>query len=368
MKILSCSTAYDMQFKGGVSRYNYELEEKLSAIGIKLYHPYHKTSNSYANPKEQQQVVNLDQKLFSLNWYRQYGIYMPFHTSHRIKNTKYSIHQLKSIEYDIYHPSYYSTFYLKHLKKHPLVITVHDMTHEIYPQYFKWYDDTTKTKEANLRKATHVIAVSENTKQDLLKYYNLPESKVTVTPLASNLHYDNFDEEEDYLLYIGSRNIYKNFIQTLHAIKDILISNKLKLICVGSSFNKKEYKTLTDLKLSANVSTLACTDDELAVLYSRAICLIYPSLYEGFGIPLLEAFNCGCPIICSNVSSLPEVGGKAVEFFDPYDAIDIHEKVKYIVNTPSRREELRENGRIRGKEYSWDKTAQITKSVYESII
>jgi glycosyltransferase involved in cell wall biosynthesis len=144
----------------------------------------------------------------------------------------------------------------------------------------------------------------------------------------------------------------------------------LYLICVGGGvFSDTEMHLLDDLKIKRKVLHYPIANDStLSQLYRKAILLVFPSLYEGFGIPILEAFSCGCPVAASNCSSLPEVGGEAVNYFDPYTPVSIQKVVEDIVHNKSLQDSLRMRGYQRLKLFSWEKTALKTKKVYDNLL
>ena len=141
------------------------------------------------------------------------------------------------------------------------------------------------------------------------------------------------------------------------------------MICAGSqSFNDSEKDFLQILDLSKKVVHYPVSDEFLIELYKNAIAFVFPSLYEGFGVPVLEAFSAGCPVICSNTSSFPEIAGDAAFFFDPYDKDSIHDSVKSVISDNNLRNELIHKGYERIKAFSWQETANRTKKLYMSLI
>ncbi len=136
----------------------------------------------------------------------------------------------------------------------------------------------------------------------------------------------------------------------------------------GGKFSNYEIEQFKELGISKQVLQFNLDDDSLAYFYKNALAFIFPSLYEGFGIPVLESFACGCPVVCSNVSSLPEIAGEAACYFDPYSEESIKNSVVKILTDSNLREELINKGYEQLKKFSWQKTAEQTKKIYESVL
>jgi len=294
-----------------------------------------------------------------------------------IKNLKTSDELLEKSDYDVFHPTYFDNYFINNLKK-PFVLTVYDMIYEIYSErFFKNTNRFIRKQKELINKATHIIAISENTKKDIIDICNIGEEKISVVYLGNSFNYtksDIFDLTlpEKYILYVGDRHIYKNYEFFLKSIKPLLIKDKdLFLICAGSvGLSSKEKQFLISNRLADKVIHLPLIDDKVLMnLYSRAFCFVFPTLYEGFGIPILEAFSCGCPAVLSNTSSLPEVGGDdAAVYFDPEDSESILEAVRNVISSSTQRDNLRQKGYEQLKKFSWRKCAVETKKVYESVI
>jgi glycosyltransferase involved in cell wall biosynthesis len=235
---------------------------------------------------------------------------------------------------------------------------------------------TIKNKKQVLSRADKILAVSHNTKADLVDHYNIPEERITVTYLASSLKSTNINPNNQsqqgarFFLYVGARNLYKNFPDFVKALAPLIKTRAdLYLYCAGGGrFNRDELSLFAELKITNKVKIHSGSDEILKELYSSAVALFYPSLYEGFGIPLLEAMNCGCPIATSNISSLPEVGGNAALYFDPLNKEEMLGVAERLVNDNEMRLSLIQKGYERAKEFSWEKTARETYLVYKAMI
>ena len=168
----------------------------------------------------------------------------------------------------------------------------------------------------------------------------------------------------------GSRSAYKNFDFFIESVAGILCKDEeLQVVCAGSSpFTNKEKTTLKNLNILHKVHHVKINDTILKNLYKNARAFIFPSLYEGFGLPVLEAFSCGCPIMLSNSSSLPEIGGNAAIYFDPYDSTSLSEALEHLISDDTLRLELIHKGSERLKLFSWEITANETKNIYDNLL
>jgi len=258
------------------------------------------------------------------------------------------------------------------------IVTVYDMIHEKFAKCFLDAAKVQREKAHSVHRADHVICISENTKQDLIELFAVPEERVSVVYLGCSLIY-NIDNKiynqvsvgKPYILYVGARHGYKNFERLLHAYaSSSFLKREFILVCFGwRDFLSSEVKLMRSLNISAgSVLHMSGTDDVLAGLYGSAGAFVYPSLYEGFGIPLLEAMSLGCPVVCSNTSSLPEVVGDAAELFNPYDESAMRDAIERVVSNPEYATSLIEKGRRRASLFSWEKCAKETLNVYYKIL
>lgn len=278
--------------------------------------------------------------------------------------------------YDIAHPTYYSVLTKQELKHYakPLVITVYDMIHEIFAQTVDLNGAVAREKRAAVMAADAVLCISESTKRDLLERYPISEDRIKVTYLASEIdislsYGSEAVPERPYFLYVGSRASYKNFDRLLSVFAHIaLIQSDVILCVVGLPFTLEEERLLNDLRLTDRVINYGLIEDNhLAKLYRCSLAFVYPSLYEGFGIPPLEAMSCGTVVIAAATSSLPEVIGDAGILFDPYSEVALADAMLSILNSPSYRSVLISKGTIKAKDFSWDKTIAQTLAVYKAL-
>lgn len=259
------------------------------------------------------------------------------------------------------------------------VVTVYDMVNERYPDGL-WRKGSMRDrwlrsiKAGAIQRADHVICISASTRNDLIELLDVEPQKVSVTHLGCRIP-DRLPSQrmvsEPYLLHVGNRGGYKNFAALLLAYAhSIRLSGSFRLVCFGGgSFSQDERSMIAACGLEeAALTQLGGDDDVLANLYTHAAALVYPSLYEGFGLPPLEAMAHGCPAICSNTSSLPEVVGTAAELFDPTDVEAISFAIERVVFSESRTTALREAGPERAGLFSWKDCARKTRAIYEAII
>jgi len=364
MNLLYDHQIFSTQTYGGISRYfaelikNYNKDENVNA-GLSL-----KYSNNYY-------INDLSYRSFFPNH--------SFRGKERILlqiNKANTLKALRSRNYDIFHPTYYDPYFLKYLDKTPFVITVYDMIHEIYRDRFTNFDVSTINKKREvIEKASAVIAISENTKKDIIKIYGIDADKIKVVYLGNSINnlksLHKMKLPKRFILYIGDRHVYKNFQFFLKSIIPLLKSDKdLHLICGGSSsFNEEETKIINNSNCEERILHSKIENDRTLVnLYSGSLAFIFPTLYEGFGIPILESLACGTPAILSNTSSLPEIGGNAAVYFDPDNSDSIVETVKKVIYDKSLSSEMIKNGHKQVNKFSWSKCALETKKVYESVL
>jgi len=366
MKILYDHQTFTLQKYGGISRYFFELVKEFDKIKeIETNTSLFLSNNHYISDKDYIQHIKF---LPNTEFRGKHRLITPF-------NKIRSIYELKHQNFDVFHPTYYDTYFLKYIKDKPFVLTVYDMIHEKFSDMFPINDKITQNKKLLCEKATKIIAISQSTKNDLIELFDIKESKIEVVYLGNSLILGNNISKDiilptNYILFVGSRGSYKNFNGFIDGVSSILNNDEgLSVLCVGGGkFNNNEIKLFNSLKIENQVSQYNLDDDKLSYFYNNALLFVFPSLYEGFGIPILEAFACDCPLVCSDTSSLPEIAGNAAEYFNPYDSKSIFNAVKNVLNSSERQQVLKENGIDRLKLFSWERTAEETKKVYKSIL
>ena len=363
MRILYDSQIFSWQRHGGISRYFCELTYWIRKIpGTCVLFPRFAAENVYL--KDQNFIRYFDtSRLPRFRGKRR--------LAHSL-NKAAGLYKIVFDSFDVFHPTYYDTYFLPWVKEKPMVVTVYDMIHELYPQYSTISRKISTDKFNIVTRSTKVIAISENTKRDLIKIFGIPEEKISVIPLASAFHTVKSmptSIPSKYLLYVGVRSGYKNFIPLLESIAGLLGKEKISLYCVGGGgFTAEELNSISKLHLNGLLLQHEVDDRELKFLYEHALAFVAPSLYEGFGVPLIEALQSGCPVVLSNASSHPEITKDAGTYFDPHDKESMLRAVEAMIFNPSKRDEAMHRGREVGKEFSWEKTAMLTHEVYKSLI
>lgn len=364
MKVLFDHQAFSVQTFGGISRYYSELVDGINKT------------------KDNQAYIPI---LFSNNIHLQESNFKvsSFFAERNIRGKSkfiYKTNQLLSVatlqqkSYDIFHATYYNPYFIPHLKKHPLVVTFLDMIHEKFSSQFPELADnglTTKHKQTLADRADRIIAISESTKRDIIDLLNVNPAKIEVIYLGSSL--EPLIEKltpEPYLLFVGRRERYKNFKGLLYAIHPLLKKYKLRLLCAGGGpFTNEERQLIHSVHADKIVEYWAISNDKtLSNLYQSAIGFVFPSLYEGFGIPILEAFACNCPCVLSNSSSLPEIAGDAALYFDPTDEESIAYAVEQLITDDQLRMKLINKGKKQLSKFSWTSTVHETIKVYEKCL
>ena len=365
MKIIYDNDIFAIQKFGGISRYYVELlahltKGQFSNVQPQILNGLHR--NSYLKHLK----IHLKSKPMYLPNFKGAGYILT-------KFNKYFIDLFSDFNADIYHATYYrlperlSPSVIK-------VITVYDMIHELYPSYFSANDQTIRLKAKAINDADHILAISQNTKQDLIDIYQVPESKITVTYLGVdhlNEKKQGQKKREKFILYVGPRGGYKNFNRLLEAFSNILKTNlNLNLIAFGGGgFNEKENSLMNSLGIPSEcVQQISGSDEVLLDLYARALVFVYPSIYEGFGIPPFEAMARGCPVVASKTSSIGEVLGNGALLCNPHDVSDMSNKIDTMINNRDCRMGFIDQGHEQVKKYTWAKTTELTLQTYSRLL
>ena len=363
MKILYDHDVFVRQRYGGVSRYFFEIISRISQIDNVESELFLGLNDSKYD------FYALQNKSFHLKSIRvpsinKYYIFLTW------LNNFYFKHYIKNNNYNIFHKSYYSPLGLDF--KGNKVVTIHDMTHELYPEFFSPSDTTSQIKKQCAVDSDGIICVSETTQRDLIDIFDIPHEKTSVIYHGNSLRLKVTGErtvKEPYILFVGQRWGYKNFSMLLTAYAKVERFNKnFKIVCFGGGdFNYSEQLYIKEHNLEDKVFFMSGNDMLLANLYNYALALIYPSYYEGFGFPPLEAMYYGCPILVSNGGSIPEVVRNAGLYFDPYRIEDLIHKLDVILYDSGLREQIIKEGYQEEKKYNWETSANETFSFYKKI-
>ena len=291
-------------------------------------------------------------------------------------NQDYCIKLLKHQSFDIFEPTHFDAYFLPFLKGKPFVLTVHDMIPELYPQFFAEDDYQIQMKRLLCPLASQIHVPSNKTKEDLIHILGIHPEKVTVINHGAPkvVNYETPQErlfDFPYLLYVGDRFGYKNFQPWLKEVSRVVQDNRdIHVVCTGKPFNDEERRLIVDLHLENHIEYCFASQDTFGSLYRNAIAFVFPSEYEGFGLPILEAFAYGCPVMLNDASCFPEVGGDAALYFSLKGRpSDFYDKFQYLYSMSlDDRTRLIEKGRKQAQQFSWDAAAQRLESVYKSVI
>jgi len=367
MKIVFDHQIFAQQSYGGISRYFVRLAQGLMALGehVDVVAPVHR--NKYLKDLPKTSVHGIELERF------------PPKTGRLIMfaNRYLSQYKFRSEGASILHETYYTSTPIIAASV-GRVVTVYDMIHEKYPANFSRRDPTISNKHLAVSRADHVICISHSTKNDLCKMYGLSADKVSVVHLG----FEKFTSQlistkprcepaRPFLLYVGSRAGYKNFEGMLKAISSssVLKSNFDLVAFGGGSFNVAEQAMISQLGFGVDaVRQVGGGDAVLGHLYAQARALVYPSIYEGFGLPPLEAMAHDCPVVTSNSSAMPEVVGDAGAYFDPTEIEAQAQAIESVVLDEQRRKQFIAAGRQRLSLFSWDRCASETQAVYQKVL
>lgn len=275
------------------------------------------------------------------------------------------------------------THYGPRFSRIPTIVSVMDLSYLHYPQTFKKNDlyQLTKWTEYSVKKAKKVITISNSSKNDIIKYYKVRPEKVKVVHLGlknlsmnapSEKDLKEFGVNQKFILFVGTLQPRKNISRLIEAFSRLPkeISSDHQLVIIG----KKGwlYEDILSAPEKYNVKDKVVfldyiSDEDLPNFYRKAEVFVLPSLYEGFGLPVLEAMRYGCPVITSNVSSLPEAGGDAAQYFEPEDVDDIKKSIEKVLTDSALREKMIERGREHYKKFTWEKAAKEVLSAIEEV-
>jgi len=276
------------------------------------------------------------------------------------------------MDVDVYHQTFYNALLSRVRPDVPLVVTVHDMTPELHPERFENAETVHESKQEVCERARAIVCVSENTKRDLVRMYGTDPLKLFVVPHGGGepaLQHPRLASPDQYILFVGKRGGYKNFRELVQEVAPVIRREEgPDLVCIGGgSFTSGEIDMLDQRGIRSKVHQTDAADDELDAYYQGADVMVYPSLYEGFGLPLLEAFRNDCPVIASRRSCFPEIAGDAALYFEPGEEGALRVAVERVLEDAALRDGLVDRGRERRKQFTWQRSAKRLLEVYERV-
>lgn len=362
MKILYDYAAFLLQARGGVTRIMCEvIKRELARTDVdgRVFAGFHK--NLELHQLGRQFPGKIHECLLPQTVVRQ-RLFLPV-------NQAFFIPFAKRFAPDLCHYTFFKTPPVP--KRTKVVITVHDLIGEIFDQ--EGNDPQAMERRNALQKADGIICVSENTKKDLLKFYDLGGKPVLVAHHGNSLRQISAavpDITRPYFIFVGTRSIaYKNFDLLLKTFSNSSMLKPYRLVCFGGgTFTKAELAAMKNAGLTDRVCHRQGTDAELAGYYQQATALIYPSKYEGFGLPPIEAMGFGCPVVASSAPPMPEIIGDAALFFDPGSPEQLLAALTKLLTESGVREALIARGRQREQLFSWEKTSSQIHDFYHSLL
>lgn len=371
MKVIVDGIIYQLQSQGGISRIYSEILPRMCDLDDSLRITLLTEGELRQSLPENRHIIH--RRIPPVKRYLRPGrLWKPIIPRTRQLMLRFSVGRGAG---QIWHSTYYT------LPEHwngLQVVTVHDLIHERFPDMFSGpgSDQFREEKRRCVQEADAVICVSETTCQDVQHFYGLDSDTIYAVPLSCSdvfrllkQHGDNSEimTKQPFLLYVGSRPHYKNFDRLTQAYSEWTYRKEVTLVVVGNSWSADEELRLAELGIKDYVHLLTDIDDEgLCWLYNQAVAFVYPSLYEGFGIPLLEAMACGCPVIASCVPATIEVADECPIYFEPTKVDDLLNAFD-VALSEGHDSERTKAGIERVKQYSWDKTAAQTLEVYRAI-
>jgi mannosyltransferase len=356
MKVIVDLIIYSLQKSGGISVYWCEIITKI------LNNPKYSLffiEKKYNHDNFIRQKLNIDK----LNLISEVGFFIE--SLNRFKSVNLKLNNQKFI----FHSTYYRSLskLVKNKNKVKEVVTVHDFTHELFSKGIRKWIHIWQKKKA-IQSADIVICISENTKKDLLYFY--PKfSKKDIRVIYNGVSLDYYrkddlryvDNSEPFILFVGSRVNYKNFIFTVKAIAQ---TNEFLLNIVGPGLTNNEILILNKYLPGRWKFSINILNTELNILYNTSFALVYPSSYEGFGIPIVEAMRAGCPFIALNCSSIPEIAGNAGVLMEK---LDLESFNSAILTIKYNREIIINNGLNQAIKFSWEKCSNEILGIYEEL-
>lgn len=358
MKVLFDHQIFSYQKYGGASKYFCELLDHLPTESWDTTTLF--SNNEYVVNKKLFKTFHFLPQL----WFKGQGRLM------NELNKPYSILRLLNRNYDVFHQTHFEPYCLNKIGDKPMVTTFHDIN-------FSTLNKNSRVElfqRKSIKRANKIIAVSHNTKNDLINYFDIDAEKIVVIHHGidkSSVQYLSAERlvKDLYILYVGTRHGFKNFENLVRSFA--LLSNKyseLKLVCTHVGFTNNEINLFRELNVEDKVIHFAATEEQLWRLYRDAEMFVFPSFYEGFGMPILEAMVNRCPVVLSNCSCFPEIASDAACYFDPNSIDSIFIAMEKVLCDKEYKLDLILKGVERITHFSWDLTAAKHLEVYKLLI
>ena len=355
MRLLYDSQIFINQKTGGISRYHYELYKRLVKSG----------ERAVIRGKFIKNLYLLNDLEYGHSFYSDSTSSFAFFNKLAIKRS------VRKGNYDIFHPTIPCDYFVDLIPENRrVVLTIHDMIIE------KQNPEAGATKRKLALRADKIITVSQATKDDVVRMWNINSEKIEVIHLGSSLSLHTANNKNivnlpsNYILYVGGRGGYKNFEKFAHAFVNVQKKvEDLKMVVVGCQFSQAENQYLKELDVTKDVFIYSeISDENLTYLYSHAALFVFPSLGEGFGVPILETWTCGTPLALSDIPCFKEIADDGGYYFDPMSVESMSNAMCEILSDDALKKDLVKKGTERLKSFSWDKNYEQTRSVYESIL
>ena len=298
-------------------------------------------------------------------------------------------------EIDVLHYPYFEPFFLTLplFSRNKTIVTVHDLTPLVFPSKFpsglkgnmRW-----QLQKLALKNVSLIISDSESSKKDIMKFTGISDSKINVVYLAAGEEFKRVSDKElrvkeirkkyrlpdKFALYVGDVTWNKNLPRLIEAVKKInipliMVGDALvqKDVDISNPWNRDFNKVLELIDGDQRILRLGfVSKEELILLYNIATVFTMPSLYEGFGLPILEAMSCGCPVVTSKEGSIPEISGEACRYVNAYDVDNIAQGIKEVFSNQSLQNELSKKGLVQVRKFNWQKTAKETMDTYKKVM
>lgn len=364
LNVLIDDEAFIRHSRSGITRYFAELVQEFGAdpsLGVRPVTPYRFVAN---------------QHLTELAGSRFRRLVLPPQVRPRVlrATNAWSRARMKS-RIDLVHHSLYLPDSLISGPDSPRVATIYDFTLELYPELFPGWASGLDDKNLYIEQCAGLLCISHTTRDDLARFHPALDKPVEVTPLGVS---DAFFAATTrpvpgvagrYVLFVGNRHANKNVDPLFVAFSRIAQTDPdLRLVLCGNPLFEPESARLAELGIAHRTTCLRVSDEALPRLYANAEAFVFPSRYEGFGLPVVEAMASGCPVVAARIPALVEVGDDAGRYFDPDDVDELTTLLEKVIGDRALRADMTEAGRARAREYSWRRTARATADAYRRII